>query len=295
MKINKTTLMQKKPAILLAVGIASGLAATVWACKQTLKLKPIIDDHKEKVSAINETKNSAGADAEIVKVCNKNLAKQYAKTAGKVVVLYSGPAVLGAVSVASVTGSFFEINGRYKSALTGYAAYKKLHEEYRSRVSERFGEEVEEEIRTGCQKEEVEVTNPETGEVEKKTITKVPKEGAILGEFAYLLSPETSEWMTRDSNFNYGKVKAVYESYLCSFHAGEMIFVNDVRRAYGLKPLKHLWNWGWQKDIPGCPQKPDFGIYRSVNDAFREGYSESCWLDMNPIWVADAMPESDYE
>ena len=41
------------PEILLATGIAAGIAGTVMACKETLKVDEVIKEHKETIDKIN--------------------------------------------------------------------------------------------------------------------------------------------------------------------------------------------------------------------------------------------------
>ena len=57
LKIGKNVIVKNSPKILLAVGIGSGIGATVSGCFAMTKMPAILANHKEKIDDIHEKKD----------------------------------------------------------------------------------------------------------------------------------------------------------------------------------------------------------------------------------------------
>src|SRR4051794_32749009 len=118
-KAGRTILLGKKnsPAILFGAGVIGVIGTTVLACRATMKVEELLDDADKKRLQI---KTMVHQDY-TTKDRNKDLRYLQVQTTVSVVRLYAPAALLGATSIAALTGSHIVLNRR-NVALT--AAYK---------------------------------------------------------------------------------------------------------------------------------------------------------------------------
>ena len=142
-------LKKHSPEILVVGGVVGLVASGVMACKATTKLSAILDDSKEqielfdKVAAnpemVNEeyTVEDAEKDKKIVKV----------QTAVKVAKLYAPAVAIGVVSIGAIFASNNIMRKRNVALGAAYATVDRAFKDYRNRVVDRFGEELDKELR----------------------------------------------------------------------------------------------------------------------------------------------------
>ena len=107
------------PTIAIVGGIGCGVVATVWACKQTLKLEETMQPTKEKLMEIKSTMEEIYEDdmtpaelKENITYAKKDLTKTYFTGAWDIAKLYAGPVALGITSLALISGSHIVLNRR---------------------------------------------------------------------------------------------------------------------------------------------------------------------------------------
>ena len=175
----KFQLKQHSPEILIAAGVIGTVASAVLACKATLKVNDILDEAKENIDKIHtatETGTTPGGQLYDVEDSKKELAVVYTQTGVKLIKLYALPVALGAASIACMISSHNILNKRNSALTAAYIAADKGFREYRGRVVERFGKEVDKELRYNLQKQEIETTvTDEKGKEKtlKETVTVV--------------------------------------------------------------------------------------------------------------------------
>lgn len=178
--VNKIGFKFKKhsPEILIVAGVVGTVASVVMACKATLKVNEVIDEAKETVEKIHEGveqhKKTADGQEYTQEMANQDLLVTYVQTGWKFVKLY-GPAVaLGAVSMGCMIGSNQILRKRNVALAAAFTAVDNSFKEYRGRVVERFGKNLDYELLHNIQAKEVEevVGVDEEGNevVEKKTV-----------------------------------------------------------------------------------------------------------------------------
>ena len=86
----------------------------------------------------------------------KDLTVNYTQTAMKIAKLYAPAVILGSASLGCLLASNDILRKRNAALSAAYMTVDKSFKEYRSRVAERFGEEVEKEIRYNIKAMEVE-------------------------------------------------------------------------------------------------------------------------------------------
>jgi len=173
---------KNSPTILKYAGGVGTVGAFIFGCYVSYKKLPdILDKHEDRVSKVKEVEQPAA----------KDLALAYGKTAVDIVRVYSGPVMLLSFSLASMFKATDILEKRNAELLKKNAALvatcASLNEgfkEYRSRVVEKFGEEVDKQLLSG----EKETTVEETV-TDAKGKEKVTKKKATVLDPAHDASP----------------------------------------------------------------------------------------------------------
>ena len=143
-------IQKKSPELLVAAGIAGVVVSAVMACKATIKASEVAEETKETIDEIHEAEangiTKAGKDysAEDTK---KDLTTAYIQTGVKYAKLYAPAVILGAASITCIVASHRVLKKRNIALAAAYTTLDKSFKDYRGRVMERFGEQVEKEIR----------------------------------------------------------------------------------------------------------------------------------------------------
>lgn len=250
------------PAILLTVGVGGVVVGTVIACKATTKLNPILEENNK---ALEELKS---AEADLTK---KDVALVYATTGVKVAKLYLPAVSVGVLSITSILASNNILKKRNVALAAAYTAIDVSFQEYRGRVLNRFGEEVEKEIRYNLTSQKIEeIVIDETGK-EKK----VKKTVAVAGEnknsdYVMFFDKETSNNWEANQDYNLMFLKAQQSHCTNRLQANKRLFLNEVYALLGVEPTKPGQIVGWDLSNPASDEFVDFKIqevYREVTDA----------------------------
>lgn len=284
------------PEILLATGIASGIAGTVVACKATTKVQSVLEKTKEDVKVIHECiENEAVLHPETGDVVaeysqedgKKDLAITYTKTGLEIAKLYAPAVILGAISVISILASNNIIRKRYLAASAAYAAVDAGFKKYRSGVVERFGDKVDKEIKYGIKSKEVEeVVTDEKGKEKtvKKTVDVISPIDQY-SEFAQFFDSGNPYWEDdHDYNIMFLRRQQNYANDLLRVKG--RVFLNEVYRMLGLNETKvgQIAGWVYDPENPNIDSYIDFGIYDGTKEGSRDfvnGIEECILLDFN--------------
>lgn len=170
-------LKQHSPEILMVVGIAGTIASTVMACKATTKIDEVLDETKHNVDIIHESADLGHVigreDVEYTEDDKtKDLTIVYTQTGVKLLKLYAPAIALGALSITSIVAGNRILHKRNLALAAAYTVVDRGFKQYRKNVVDRFGEELDKELRYNIKSKEVEViTKDEKGKekVEKQT------------------------------------------------------------------------------------------------------------------------------
>lgn len=286
---NRTGLKLKKhsPEILLAAGVVGVVASGVMACKATLKVEEIIDDAKHKIDTIHEVSaDPTMAEKYSEEDSKKDLAIVYTQTAVKLIRLYGPSVALAGVSLGCMIGSNRILNKRYVALAAAYATVDKGFKEYRGRVIERFGKELDKELKYGIKAKEIEeVSVDEKGkEVSTKSTVEVMDPNSYSpysiifddGNTGWDPDPElTKYFLIQQQNWANDRLKAKGH-----------LFLNEVYDMLGAKRTKAGAQVGWVYDEknPVGDNYVDFGIFDIYNPKSRDfvnGYEKVIVLDFN--------------
>ena len=299
--LNNVGLKIKKysPEILVTVGIISGVAGAVIACRATTKLGDILEESKENIDKLHETveKVEAGEvveyqtkDGEIaeytVEDSKKDLTIIYAQTGLKVAKLYAPAVTLGAIAVTSILAGNNILRKRYVATAAAYAAVDQSFKEYRGRVVERFGEELDRELKFNIKPQEIEETVVDEKGKEKtvkKTINVMDPNAR--SEYAKVFDKNSVCW-EKDPEYNLMFLRAQQAYANDLLRANGHLFLNEVYDMLGLPRTKagQIVGWVYNKNNPIGDNFVDFGIYetwRPENCEFVNGYESTILLDFN--------------
>lgn len=295
--INKMAFQIKKhsPEILMVAGIVGGVTSAVMACKATTKVQAVLDEAKENVKGIHtvyETPEMRAAYKEkwgeeyTEQQKKKDLAVTYAKTGLQFAKLY-GPAVaLGAVSIGCILTSNNIVNKRNLAITAAYAAVDKGFKDYRGRLIDRFGEELDHELRYNIKTEEVKETIVnEKGEEETVTKTVKTIDSNDIPQTAKFFCEGCKGW-DKDPEGNLFFLKQVQNWANDRLRSKGHLFLNEVYDQLGIDRTRIGQRIGWVYDEKDSNlyNYVDFGIYNMDDErkrAFVNGYERNILLDFN--------------
>lgn len=294
--LNKVGFKIKKysPEILVTVGVVGTVASVVMACKATLKVNDVLDEAKETVEKIHDDveqgKYTADGEEYTQEIANKDLALVYVQTGWKFVKLY-GPAVtIGALSIGCMLASNNILRKRNVALAAAFTAVDNSFKEYRGRVIERFGKDLDRELRYNIKAKEIEevvgVNEDGTEIVEKKTV-EVMDPNAIHSIYSIVFCEGNTGW-TRNAELN--KVFLIQQQNYANdkLRMNGILTLNEVydmlgapRTAYG-----QIAGWVYTGDGTAGDDFVDFGMFDIYNEQacdFINGREKSIVLDFNCI------------
>lgn len=289
--INKTMFKVKKhsPEILVVTGVIGVVASAVMACKATTKISKISDEHKKQIDELHlalergETKAGESYDVEDSK---KDLTIIYAQTGLKYVKLYAPSVVLGALSIMAIVSSNNILRKRNVALAAAYTAVDKSFKNYRNRVVERFGKDLDRELRYNIKAKEVEETIVDDDGKEKK-IKKTVNVASLNepSDYARFFDEYCTGW-TKDSEYNLGFLKAQQAYANNRLREQGYLYLNDVYDMLGIPKTKagQVVGWIYDESNPDIDNYVDFGIYDLYDENKRDfvnGREWSILLDFN--------------
>ena len=275
------------PEILIAAGITGIAVSAVMACVATTKVSSILEETKDAVDAIHEMSSNQETSEEYTEQdSKKDLAIVYTKTALSLVKLYAPSVILGVASIGCILASHNIIRQRNVALAAAYATVDKGFKEYRGRVIERFGKELDRELKYNIKAKEIEeVTVDEKGKEKttKKVINTMDPNSyspySIVfddGNVGWDKDPEISKYfLIQQQNYANDLLKAKGH-----------LFLNEVYSMLGARPTKagQCVGWIYDEECPIGDNFVDFGIFDIYNAKARDfvnGYERVIVLDFN--------------
>lgn len=282
------SLRKHSPELLVAVGVVGTVASTVLACKATTKLSGILEESKENLDQIKGYVEEHGYSEKYTEDDKKkDITIVYAQTGLKLAKLYAPAVAVGALSLTSIIYSHRILTTRNAALGAAYAAVSKGFKEYRGRVIERFGEELDKELKYNIKEKEVEETivNEDGSETTiKKTVKVIDPNN--MSPFARCFD-ETCPMWERDWEHNRYFLDMQQKAANRILQTRGWIFLNEVYEMLGFDKTSKGHEVGWYYDKTGeldCDNFIDFGIY-DINDEnkrmFVNGKEKAIWLDFN--------------
>lgn len=281
------------PEILAVTGVIGVVTSAVMACKATTKVNDIVDEAKDTIEKIHDSvgKGLHTSDGEeyTEEVAKKDLTIVYAQTGLKFVKLYGPSVALGVASIACLLGSNHILRKRniaLAAALTNVATSFK---EYRGRLVDRFGKDLDRELRFGVKAKEVEetVVDEDGNETTVKKTVEVVDPNTAHSLYSIVFCEGNTGW-TRNAELN--KVFLIQQQNWANdkLKMNGILTLNEVydmvgapRTAYG-----QIAGWVYTDDNSIGDNFVDFGIFDVNNEKacdFVNGREKSIILDFNCI------------
>ena len=297
-------LKKHSPEIMLVAGVAGTVASAVMACKATTKVNKILEESKNEVNKVHEVLANDDLryaevkqeDGALVRVENyteedskKDLAVIYLKTGMKFAKLYGPSVLLGAVSITSILASHNIMRKRNVALAAAYTAVDKSFKGYRSRVVERFGEELDKELRYNIKAKEIETTvideNGEEKVVKEYVQAADDSDPSIYSDYARCFDNGCTGW-TKSAEMNLMFLRRQQDWANERLKSRGYLFLNEVYDSIGVPRTKagQVVGWVYDEKNPRGDNYVDFGIYNIHNEQARDfvnGHERSIWLDFN--------------
>lgn len=283
-RVARGVLLSQKnsPTLLFGAGVVGIVASTVLACRATLRVDEILDQHAKKMTEIGELEAfHQGKPIEpfySAKDTKKDRTYLTIQTAVKIGRLYAPALGLGVASVFCLTKSHNILTQRNAALTAAYATISKAFDGYRERVRDEYGEEKERELYRGV--EEITHRDPETG---KKTKSgKKIREG--LSPYAVFYDEHNKNWQsTGEHNLFFLRCQQNWAN--DRLKAKGHIFLNEVYDQLGMEHTMEGAVVGWvAEEAPGRDCYVDFGVFDSdkMDQLFDFASGrEGIWLDFN--------------
>lgn len=246
-------LKKHSPEILVVAGIAGTVVSAVLACKATTKVAEILDETKGTLDTIHEGMETGAINGQ--EYTNEDGKKDtvvvYAQTGMKLAKLYGPAIILGTLSVTSILASNNILRKRNVALGAAYAAIDKSFKEYCGRVIERFGEQVDTELKYGIKAkkfEEIEV-DPETGKEKKVKKTVMVADPNLQSDYAVYFDSKSRNYET-NPDYNRMFLKAQQAFANDKLQTRGHLFLNEVLDDLDLPRTPAGQIVGWTKDGP---------------------------------------------
>lgn len=278
-------LKKHSPEILLVAGLGGAVVSAVMACKATTKLSTIMEESKNNLEAIHKcSEDKEMADTYSVEDAKKDTTIVYVQTGIKLAKLYAPAIAVGIVSATSILAANNIMRKRNVALTAALTTTDQAFKEYRSRVVDKFGEQVDKELKYDIKAKKFEetVTDPETGK-EKKSKNTVSIANPGCSEYARFFD-ETCKGYERETQYNLMFLRAQQQFANDKLVADGFLFLNDVYDMLGIDktPTGQLVGWKYDElnnDVGD--NYVDFGIMETNRETEDGGYEPVILLDFN--------------
>lgn len=289
-------LKQHSPEILVAAGTVGVVASTIMACKATTKINFVLEETKNHLDVIHagvengEIKAEVDGEVQMIPYSEedgkKDTAIVYAQTGLKLAKLY-GPAIaLGVASLGCMLASHRIMHKRNIALAAAYTAVDRGFKEYRGRVIERFGNELDRELKYNIKAKEIEeivVDEDGSQHTVKKTVQVADVDQP--SEWARFFDDGCRGW---DKNPEFSLMFLLKQQEFATerLKARGWLTINEVYEALGIPRTEggQVVGWYYDESDPLRDNVVDFGIYDMYSAKKRDfvnGYEKVILLDFN--------------
>lgn len=261
-------LRKHSPEILIVTGVIGTVISTVMACKATTKIGSILEKTKDDIDCIHAgVDNPCLAEEYTSNDAKKDLAIVYIQTGVSLAKLYAPAIAVGVLSIGSILASNNIMRKRSVALAAAYATVDKGFKEYRSRVVERFGQEIDKELKYNLKVKKMEtVVVGEDGKEKKVKENISVSENDHLGPYSFFFEESNPYW---EKNGDYNRMFLLAQQQFANdkLRADGFIYLNDILKELGIPRTREgqIVGWVYNPDSPIGDNYIDFGIY----DAYR--------------------------
>lgn len=284
------------PKILFVAGTVGFVATVALAVRATMKMEQVLDEHEKEYNEIAIQAGHAhaiGADVEtVLRTEQKDYRRLQMKTGLQIAKLYALPVGVGALSIACLAGGQMILTKRYGAAMAAYMGLDQAFKQYRQRIVDEYGVDVDHKFAVGASEYVVEEKMAD-GTIKKTTVLGLGN----LSESPYTeVFDERSRFFTKEplGNSNFLQIRQNWAT--DKLRAQGHLYLNEVLDLLGLPRTEAGSHVGWvyfhdderQKRIDaGLPvgdNYVDFGVFLGDPEwveALLNGNEKYAVLDFN--------------
>lgn len=250
-------LRRHSPEILIVTGVVGGVGAAVMACKATAKADAVYDYYHEEMDRVEQCESDHSLSESGTYTdddAQKDRAIIYIQTAGKFIKLYGPSVLVGITSIACIFASNAILRKRAIAAAAAYSALDGAFSEYRARVIDKYGEDVDKELRYGTKAKKITqtVVSEDGTEAKAKVVNHTYPGG--LSCYAVPFKAYTTDahdnqirnvYYDMDSDYNEAYIRSREQFATDRLLAYGHLFLNDVYHILGIPPTKAGQIVGW--------------------------------------------------
>ena len=246
-------LKKHSPELLIFAGITGTVVSAVVACRATTKLAQIMEETNGTLRTIRDGIEAGNINGQeyTPEDGKKDTATVYIQTGFKLIGLYAPAVILGTLSVTGILASHNIMRKRNLAIGAAYAAVDKSFKAYRARVIERFGDEVDSELKYGIKAIKLTETeiDPETGEVRECEKTLRAVDPNLQSDYAVYFDSKSRLYET---NFDYNRMALRAQQAFANdkLQTRGHLFLNEVLDDLDLPRTTAGQIVGWTKDGP---------------------------------------------
>lgn len=252
------------PEILIAAGVVGTVVSAVMACKATTKLSAILGKTSEDVEAVHNAASSEElAEQYSPEDAKKDLTIIYAHTGWELTKLYAPSVTLGILSITSILTSHRIMAKRSMALAAAYTAMNKSFKEYRHRVVERFGENIDRELRYNIKAKEIEETVVDEKGKEKQVKKTIGVAGPLGNSDYARFFDESSRCWEKNGEYNLMFLRAQQARANDMLRSRGYLFLSEVYQMLDLQEDEACRVVGWvfnQDEGSKGDNYVDFGI-----------------------------------
>lgn len=284
--VSKASFSLKKysPEILVIAGVVGTIASAILACKATTKIDEIVEDKAKKVELVHKYEDDKTLSEPYTEDdAKKDLTIIYIQTGLKFVKLYAPAVLLGVLSLTSILASNNILRKRNVALAAAYTAIDKSFKTYRNRVVDRFGEQVDKELKYGIKAKKIEEkTVDEKGKEKTVKSTVNVADSELLGSpYAVFFDKSNPNW---ENNSDYSEmfIRAQQQFANDLLSARHHLFLNEVYDIIGEPRTKagQVVGWIYDEKNPSGDNFVDFGAFRTSRET-EDGVEPVIIIDPN--------------
>ena len=267
------TIKKNSPEILLGAGIVGFVGTIVLACRATCRADEVLEFHRRKIKDINDAKEIADADPEgemsyDIELYRQDKAIRYLKTTGSLAKLYAPTIAVGTLSLACILTSRNIMQKRYLGVVAAYNGVSAAFEEYRKRVRDEYGEDLDKHFRYGTTYDELPVYD-ENGKKtkEKEKVEKTETEMVVPNDDTCRFFDSSNPNWDKNPTFSMMWLRGQQNILNDVLHTRGHVFLNEVYDALGFPRTPQGAVLGWiDGEGDNCI---DFGLYDPNKESVR--------------------------
>lgn len=286
-------LEQHAPEILIGLGIATGVGATVLACRATIEAQDVLAKAKDDLDAVHTALEDPDISDDTYndEKGKKDTTLVYVQTGVKLAQMYAPAFITGAASIACFIGSNRIMAKRLGAAVAAYGALDQSFRKYRDRVKEAIGTDKELEVYHNVKKANKKDERDEDGLV--LTDGKELKNGSVTVDGYSVYARCFDEYNPNykdNAEYNLMFLRGVQRYLQAVLERDGYLFLNDAYKELGFEPTQAGQLVGWIYDPDSPDHKGDnvvsFGLYDPTGKSpalgdFINGNTNSVFLDFN--------------